>query len=83
MRKIFQDPDTEAALLVDATNAFNSINRQAALHNVSVICPPLGQVLINTYRSSIRLFVTGSGEIASTEGTTQGNPLVMTMYALV
>ena len=43
---------------------------------------PLGQVLINTYRSPIRLFVTGSGEIASTEGTTQGDPLAMAMYAL-
>ena len=82
MRKIFLDPDTEAALLVDATNAFNSINRQAALHNISVICPPLGQVLINTYRSPIRLYVTGSGEIESTEGTTQGDPLAMAMYAL-
>ena len=79
MRKIFQDPETEA---VDATNAFNSINRQAALHNVSVICPPLGQVLINTYRSPIRLFVTGSGEITSTEGTTHGDLLAMAMYAL-
>ena len=82
MRKIFLDQDTEAALLIDATNAFNSINRQAALHNISVICPPLGQVLINTYRSPIPLCVTGSGEMASTEGTTQGDPLAMAMYAL-
>ena len=58
MRKLFQDPDIEAALLVNATNAFNSINRQAALHNINVICPPLAQVLINTYRSPIRMFVT-------------------------
>ena len=82
MRKIFVDQDTEAVLLVDASNAFNSINRQAALHNISIMCPPLGQILINTYRSPIRLFVTGSGEIASTEGTTQGDPLAMAMYAL-
>ncbi len=52
MKLIFEDHDTEGALLVDATNAFNSINRKSALHNVSVLCPPLAQVLINTYRSS-------------------------------
>ena len=82
MRQTFQDPDIEAALLVDATNAFNSINRQAALHNINVICPPLAQVLINTYRSPIWLSVTGNGEISSTEGTTQDDPLAMAIYAL-
>ena len=49
MRSIFQDADCEGCLLVDATNAFNSINRKAALHNVSVLCPSLSPVLINTY----------------------------------
>ena len=48
MRSIFHDNDTEAVLLIDATIAFNSINRKAALHNVSVLCPSLAQVLINT-----------------------------------
>ena len=82
MRRIFQAPETEAVLLVDASNAFNALNRKAALHNISVICPSLAQTLINTYQVPVRLFVTGSGEIASTEGTTQGDPLAMAMYAL-
>ena len=34
MRSVFQDEQSEAVLLVDATNAFNSLNRQAALHNI-------------------------------------------------
>ena len=34
MRRIFENPDV---LLVDATNAFNQINRQAALHNINVL----------------------------------------------
>ena len=72
-------PETEAVLLVDATNAFN---RKAALHSISIICPSLAQALINTYRAPVRLFITGSGKITFTKGTTQGNPLVMAMYAL-
>ena len=82
MRSIFQTPDTEAVLLVDANNAFNSLNRQAALHNISIICPSLATTLTNTYRTPVRMYVTGDGEIASTEGTTQRDPVAMTMYAL-
>ena len=81
MRSIFQDADTEGCLLVDASNAFNSSNRKAALHNVSILCPPLSSILINTYRAPVRMIVAGSGEI-SIEGTTQGDPLAMAMYAL-
>ena len=44
MRAIFEDNSTYAALLVDATNAFNLINRQAALHNISVLCPSFSTV---------------------------------------
>lgn len=82
MKQIFLDQGTEAALLVDAINTFNSINRHSALYNVNVMCPSLAQVLINTYRHLVRLFITGNGEIPSTEGTTQGDPLAMAMYAI-
>ena len=82
MKEIYSHDDTEAILLVDATNAFNVINRQAALHNIQVLCPSISTVLNNTYRAPVRLFVMGEGEIESTEGTTQGDPLAMAMYAL-
>ena len=82
MRRIFHHPDTEGVLLVDATNAFNTINRQAALQRISIICSSIAQILINTYRTPVRMVIVGSGEIASTEGTTQGDPLAMAMYAL-
>ena len=36
MHQIFADEETEGALLVDATNAFNSINWQVALYNISI-----------------------------------------------
>lgn len=82
MRQIFAESTTEGVLLVDAENAFNSVNRIAALHNIEVICPSFSKVLINTYRNSIRQVIPGSGEITSCEGTTQGDPLAMAMYAL-
>ena len=82
MKSIFDDDNTHAALLVDATNAFNLINRQAALHNISVLCPSFSTILNNTYGAPIRLFITGEGELSSTEGTTQGDPLAMAMYTV-
>ena len=82
MRSIFQDSNTEGCLLVDASNTFNSLNRRAALHNISILCPPLSPVLINTYRALVRMIDVGSGEILSAEGTTQGNPLAMAIYAV-
>jgi hypothetical protein len=42
-------------------------------------------VLINFYRSATRIFMQGDGEffeLPSVEGTTQGCPLAMAMYAL-
>ncbi|XP_048582338.1 uncharacterized protein LOC5520811 isoform X1 [Nematostella vectensis] len=69
-------------MLVDASNAFNSVNRAAALHNIRVLCPTLAPFVINTYRLPARLFVAGGKELVSAEGTTQGDPLAMSMYAL-
>ena len=33
-RSAYESVECEAALLVDATNAFNALNRQVALHNI-------------------------------------------------
>ena len=71
----FARENTDAVLLVDASNAFNQVNRQSALHNISILCPSFATILQNTYGVPIRLFITGEGEIASTEGTTQGDTL--------
>ena len=47
MRSIFDADDTEA-VLIDASNAFNSLNRASALHNISVLCPSIATYAINT-----------------------------------
>ena len=75
---LFHREDTEALLLVDASNAFNSLNRQTALHNIQRLLPSLA---INTYRAPSELYVHGD-ILLSREGTTQGDPLAMPMYAL-
>lgn len=82
LRDIFQDMDTDAVLLIDADNAFNRLNRTVALHNVQYTCPPLATIALNFYRTPSRLFVTGGMELSSEEGTTQGCPLSMALYAL-
>ena len=81
MRAIYDDPKTQALLLVDAQNAFNVLNRQAALRNIRWIFPSIATILINIYRDPAQLFV-GGQMLLSCEGTTQGDPLAMAMYGL-
>ena len=84
MHNIFEADETDAVLLVDASNAFsfNSLNRAAALNNNRVLCPLIATYVTNTYRVPARLFVVGGSELKSAEGTTQGDPLAMSMYAI-
>ena len=86
VRNMFDEPDTEGLILIDASNAFNSLNRSVALHNIQIILPEAAPYLINTYRVPSRLFIRGEGnqgeEILSYEGTTQGDNLGMIFYAL-
>ena len=81
VRSAYESDDNEGLLLADASNAFNSLNRQVALHNIQRICPSLSTIFINTYRAPTELFVDGD-TILSQEGTTQGDPLAMPTYAL-
>ena len=82
MHSIFEEENTEAVLLIDAANAFNSINRNVFLHNVSVVCPAIATYVRNSYTLPSRLFVIGGCVIKSMEGTTQGDPIAMAGYAI-
>ena len=63
-------------------NAFNSLNRAADLHNIGVLSPSIATYAINTYREPARLFIVGGQELRPSEGTTQGDPLAMSLYAI-
>ena len=39
MRQQFESDSAEAVIMVDATNAFNAINRKAMLHSIQIRCP--------------------------------------------
>ena len=79
---IYEAESCDGILLLDAENAFNRANRAAALWNIQYDCPALKCTVINTYRRATKIFVLGGLEIWSNEGTTQGCPLAMAMYAV-
>ena len=81
VRSSFDLDNIEGVLLVDASNAINSSNRAVALQNIHQLCPSFAPILINTYRSAAALY-TGGDILFSEEGTTQGDPLAMPVYAL-
>ena len=57
-------------------------SRNLALHNLRILCPELAIFTNNCYAAPARLFISGGQEIKSTEGTIQGDPTVMAMYAI-
>ena len=48
MREMFTQEGVDGVLLIDASNAFNSMNRSVALHNIQIICPTIATYLLNT-----------------------------------
>ena len=70
-------------LLMDASNAFNSFNRETVLWNARILWPRCSRFLFNTYRGFASLFVAGADEVIySRERTTQGDPLARIFYSV-
>ena len=60
MRAIYCDAATEAVLLVDASNAFDCLNRQVSLHNMQALCPPLLLFLLTPIDRTFLCLLMGS-----------------------
>ena len=54
--------DTDAVLLIDAENVFNSIERKVMLHNLKLICSIIATYVINCYAAPSRLCIAGGGD---------------------
>jgi len=57
IRDFLDNPETEAVILVEATNTFNVVNHQAALHRIQVLYHTLYQILLDTYQSEIQMIL--------------------------
>uniref|UniRef100_A0A1X7SXG4 Reverse transcriptase domain-containing protein n=1 Tax=Amphimedon queenslandica TaxID=400682 RepID=A0A1X7SXG4_AMPQE len=82
--ELFDSHDDDfGVLIMDASNAFNSINRLAMLWNIRILWPRASRFIFNTYRGRSSLLLKGSVEVLySCEGVVQGDPLSMFMYAV-
>ena len=70
-------------LLMDASSAFNWLNRDTVLWNARILWPRCSKFPFNTYRGFASLFVAGADEVlCSREGTTQGDRLAMFFYGV-
>ena len=65
---IFSEENTEAVLLINVENVFNSINPKVMLHNMKFPCPIIS-TYIHNYVAPARLFIFGGDKILSKEGT--------------
>ena len=65
-RQIFDQKDIDGVILVDASDAFNSLNRNAALHNIRFIFPEFSTALINTYSLLVRMFILSGAPLVTT-----------------
>ena len=79
---MFNKESTEAVLMVDASNAFNAINREAFLRNTKILCPSISTYVNNCYSSPTDLYIQGGRSIKLEAGTTQGDLTAMAIYAL-
>ena len=77
LRYQYSKTSADAVLLIDAKNAFNSLNRKLALKNIENTCPFLLTAIKNSYCNPSKLFVDKKPSALK-----KGQPLAMAMYGL-
>ena len=82
MSKMYKEEHTKAVLLVGTANAFNSVNRKVFLHNINIVRPSISIYVENCYTLPSCLVIIVGTKIQSAEGTTQGDPVTVLIYAL-
>ena len=80
LRIEFEKPETDAILLIDAENSFNSLNREIALKNKEILSGTT-TCLANSYKQPSNFYV-NNRVLTSTKGTAHGDPLAMAMYGI-
>ena len=83
MHEMYKEEHTEAVLLVDAANPFNSVTRKVFLHNIKVVFLSLSTYVQTCYTLPSRLFIIGETETKSSDGTTQSDPIAIPIYAFI
>ena len=68
--------------MVDASNAFNAINRETFLHNTKILCPSVSMYINNCYSSPTDFYIQGCRSVKSEEETTQRDPKGIAISAL-
>ena len=84
LNKMFEEEDCEAVLLVDATNAFNSLKFKQGNITIkhSAICPEFAVFIKKHISRTSKIVLTWWKHILSNEGTTQGNNCASGFYSL-
>ena len=65
MRTIYEEESTDAILLIDAANAFNSVNRAAMLQNIQVTSHDGGRTCVRSSRATQCWFCLFDGTVTS------------------
>ena len=82
LQTLWEGDSTQVVILGDAGNAFNRLNRKAAIRSARQRCPSLAVAFHNFYGSKGRLLLSNGSCLWSEEGSTQGCPLGGAMFAV-
>ena len=72
LRDQYSKTSADAVLLIDAENAFNSLNRKLALKIIENTCPSFSTAIKNSYSNPYKLFVNKKNNLPSRRDNPRG-----------